>query len=97
MAVSNISFGVLAAIVVMICAIFMPLAHGQSSAPAPSPTSDGESIPSSCQLLSLTYKWMDRYEIARLTREKKKKKSFVKYCQFESCFVELGFFCFFFF
>jgi hypothetical protein len=56
MAVSNISFGVLAAIVVMICAIFMPLAHGQSSAPAPSPTSDGESIPSSCQLLSLTYK-----------------------------------------
>lgn len=74
MAVSNISFGVLAAIVVMICAIFMPLAHGQSSAPAPSPTSDGESIPSSCQLLSLTYKWMDRYEIARLTREKKKKK-----------------------
>jgi hypothetical protein len=92
MAVSNISFGVLAAIVVMICAIFMPLAHGQSSAPAPSPTSDGESIPSSCQLLSLTYKWMDRYEIARLTRErKKKKKSFVKYCQFESCFVELVF------
>jgi hypothetical protein len=96
MAVSNISFGVLAAIVVMICAIFMPLAHGQSSAPAPSPTSDGESIPSSCQLLHWHInEWTD--EIARLTREKKKKKSFVKYCQFESCFVELGFFCFFFF
>ncbi|KAL9374814.1 hypothetical protein Peur_031693 [Populus x canadensis] len=44
MAVSNISFGVLAATVAMICAIFMPLAHGQSSAPAPSPTSDGTAI-----------------------------------------------------
>ena len=43
MAVSKISFGVIAAI---IFAISMPLAHGQSSAPAPSPTSDGESPPS---------------------------------------------------
>ncbi|KAF9667411.1 hypothetical protein SADUNF_Sadunf15G0020200 [Salix dunnii] len=41
MAVSNISSGVFAATVAMIGAIFMPLAHGQSSAPAPSPTSDG--------------------------------------------------------
>ena len=44
MAVSNISYGVFAAIVAMIGAIFMPLAHGQSSAPAPSPTSDGATI-----------------------------------------------------
>ncbi|KAI5568314.1 hypothetical protein POPTR_012G032000v4 [Populus trichocarpa] len=44
MAVSNISFGVFAAIVAIIFAISMPLAHGQSSAPAPSPTSDGAAI-----------------------------------------------------
>jgi hypothetical protein len=49
MAVSNISFGVFAAIVAIIFAISMPLAHGQSSAPAPSPTSDGESP---CQYLN---------------------------------------------
>ncbi|KAG5233765.1 arabinogalactan protein [Salix suchowensis] len=41
MAVSKISFGVIAAI---IFAISMPLAHGQSSSPAPSPTSDGAAI-----------------------------------------------------
>ncbi|KAG5229633.1 arabinogalactan peptide [Salix suchowensis] len=44
MAASNISSGVFAAIVAMIGAIFMPLAHGQSSAPAPSPTNDGTTI-----------------------------------------------------
>uniref|UniRef100_A0A6N2MH86 Uncharacterized protein n=1 Tax=Salix viminalis TaxID=40686 RepID=A0A6N2MH86_SALVM len=44
MAASNISSGVFAAIVAMIGAIFMPLAHGQSSAPAPSPTSNGTTI-----------------------------------------------------
>jgi hypothetical protein len=54
MAVSNISFGVFAAIVAIIFAISVPLAHGQSSAPAPSPTSDGESL-----LISLTFKLMN--------------------------------------
>jgi hypothetical protein len=95
MAVSNISFGVLAAIVAMICAIFMPLAHGQSSAPAPSPTSDGESIPSSCQLLHWHInEWTD--EIARLTREKKKKKKLREILSIWILFRRTCFFVFFF-
>ncbi|KAJ6760228.1 ARABINOGALACTAN PROTEIN 20 [Salix purpurea] len=52
MAASNISSGVLAAIVAMIAAIFMPLAHGQSSVPAPSPTSDGTTIDQGSSLYS---------------------------------------------
>ncbi|CAK7324102.1 unnamed protein product [Dovyalis caffra] len=44
MAVSNISFGVLTTIIAVIGATFMPLAHGQSLAPSPSPTSDGTAI-----------------------------------------------------
>ncbi|KGN53386.1 arabinogalactan protein 41 [Cucumis sativus] len=43
MAVSRSSFGLLAA-TALIFAIFLPVAHPHSLAPAPAPTSDGTSI-----------------------------------------------------
>ncbi|KAJ9164265.1 hypothetical protein P3X46_023865 [Hevea brasiliensis] len=43
MAVGGVSFGVLTTIAVLF-AIILPLAHAQSAASAPSPTSDGTTI-----------------------------------------------------
>lgn len=40
MAVSRVSFGVMA-VVALVFALFLPAAHAQASAPAPTPTSDG--------------------------------------------------------
>ncbi|KDP25335.1 hypothetical protein JCGZ_20491 [Jatropha curcas] len=44
MAVSRVSFGVLAFAVALVFAIALPSVQAQSFAPAPSPTSDGTSI-----------------------------------------------------